>query len=366
VLDYSNADQSMLDRYIACYSTRKAWRFALASLLFLLGGVSLLIVAFNPDLIGLSFDSFAAEGDGILPFLRDIAILFLPYVPPIALLAIAAHFLESWRHCQEPTLAEALAKDPRDPILYLRPFKADKLSFKTLQSKSNRSIAASIGGLMYFVLRIFGLGKAKRGEELVVDVLDGFGPVVAIGRPGERIPPVGAARVYVGDEWRDVVRDYMARSQLILMFAGTTPNFAWEIGEVFRTAPFVPTVMLLPFFRRHRQKEVDQFVELFSEASGLAIPNDLRKVRALYFSSPTDLLIIKDEGTESEKQFNRFNPFLSPLVRIFERDRPAWGEEYLSHIKAQSKEAALHSRNVVLGISAVKGAFTLINVLMHM
>jgi hypothetical protein len=37
-------------------------------------------------------------------------------------------------------------------------------------------------------------------EEQLVEALKPAGPVVAVGRPGERLPPVGARRIYLVDD----------------------------------------------------------------------------------------------------------------------------------------------------------------------
>ena len=55
------------------------------------------------------------------------------------------------------------------------------------------------------------------------------GPVIAIGKPGERLPQLGAARLYVDDDhWRDTIDDLMAESALVVVRAGDTPNLWWE------------------------------------------------------------------------------------------------------------------------------------------
>jgi hypothetical protein len=240
--------------------------------------------------------------------------------------------------------------------LYLRPFQADSASLATLDSESRfaqRSLRTQpygcLGSLLFFFLLGYRYGTKKRSEELVVDLLSPQGPVVAIGRPGEKVPRLGAARLYVGDNWKDVVRSLMERSQLIVMFAGTTPGFAWEIAEVFKKAPFVPTVLLLPYFHAkgsakrssamnteskkkkylHRDEDIERFIEIFTTGSGLKLPADLselRHIRAIYFPSPNETILMRDLGTAAEYDMHLQNPFLSALGRVLHRDDPAWVE----------------------------------------
>ena len=64
------------------------------------------------------------------------------------------------------------------------------------------------------------------------------GPVVAIGKPGEPLPELGAARLYVGDaDWKAKVTDMMARSRLVIIRTGSTPNLEWEIEQAMMRVP---------------------------------------------------------------------------------------------------------------------------------
>ena len=75
-------------------------------------------------------------------------------------------------------------------------------------------------------------------EQELARILGRVGPVVAIGRPGEPLPELGAARLYASDdEWRDVIRDLMRRARLVVVRAGATPNLQWEIDEAVRLLP---------------------------------------------------------------------------------------------------------------------------------
>jgi hypothetical protein len=67
-------------------------------------------------------------------------------------------------------------------------------------------------------------------EEQVAEVFREFGPVVAIGRPGDVLPELGAARIYLADDqWQVVVQSYMGRAGLVVFLPGTTEGVWWEI-----------------------------------------------------------------------------------------------------------------------------------------
>jgi hypothetical protein len=315
LLESANLNDTWLSKLRSNLRTRQGWRFGCAVLCFAAAPLCIIIALLPFILIGA--EDFAHPE--YLFFFAPGVFLFIP---------LGGYFLRTWRRSNEPTVAEALAKDPRPPIIYLRPFKADTLAFRTIDSNAQLMMLSRLGvwGLLAWLA---GFGRAKRSEELLVEVVEALGPVVAIGRPGEKVPQLGATRLYVGDEWKDVVRDYMRRSRLVLMVAGSTPHFAWEIGEVFRNEPFVPTIIMLPFFKSYRQAEVDNFVSAFDGSSGLNAPRDLRKIRAVYFPDRSTMMPIENDGSREEKILNSMNPFLGSLTMVSELIRPGLRSDYL-------------------------------------
>jgi hypothetical protein len=58
------------------------------------------------------------------------------------------------------------------------------------------------------------------------------GPVVAVGRPGEELPLLGAARLYFGDEeWREKVESLISLSQIVIIQAGHTEALEWGLSR---------------------------------------------------------------------------------------------------------------------------------------
>ena len=56
--------------------------------------------------------------------------------------------------------------------------------------------------------------------------------MVAIGKPGERLPELGAARIYVpDDQWREVVTTWMSEAALVVFRAGETEGLWWEVEQ---------------------------------------------------------------------------------------------------------------------------------------
>jgi hypothetical protein len=77
------------------------------------------------------------------------------------------------------------------------------------------------------------LWRRKRLEETIGAELTRAGPFVAIGKPGERLPQIGAHRLYVGDaDWQNVVTSYIARAEPIILIAGKTTWVQWELANI--------------------------------------------------------------------------------------------------------------------------------------
>jgi hypothetical protein len=153
------------------------------------------------------------------------------------------------RDLTPPTLDESLS-DPRGVVLYLRFFGDDERT---------RFRPRDLLLLPFFPTWTF------RGKEVHLNRAFGeYGPLVAIGRPGDRRPPFGACRVFVDEaRWREVVLDLMERSQLVILRAAVSPGLAWELEQVLRRVPPRRLVLFLPFGRREWGVRLEAFGALF-------------------------------------------------------------------------------------------------------
>ncbi|BDM74277.1 hypothetical protein HEK616_77640 (plasmid) [Streptomyces nigrescens] len=122
--------------------------------------------------------------------------------------------------------AQALLADGRRPVLYLRSFADD-------------DTAASVddGAPVNIHSR----------EEQLAGALSAFGPVIAVGKPGEPLPRLGAARFYLPqDDWQPVVLRLMELSQLIVLGLGLGEGLWWEVEQARATQPARKLVLLAP------------------------------------------------------------------------------------------------------------------------
>jgi len=117
--------------------------------------------------------------------------------------------------------------DSRRPVVYLRPFEDDFVTAQTFGTSDSYSL--------------------KTEEECLAEVMNEIGPFVAIGRPGEQLPEVGAYRKYAQDEtWRQEVTNLLSVAQLVILRLGTTAGIEWELGTTLRLVEPLRLLLLVP------------------------------------------------------------------------------------------------------------------------
>lgn len=127
----------------------------------------------------------------------------------------------------------ALKADP-ESILLLRSFDDDRLTLRS----------TLLGGGI--VSPSLPSGRV-RFEEFLVWILKLFGPVVAIGRPGEGLPELGAVRTYWSDDqWQDAVRQTAMRCGGIVLIAGSSEGLKWEMERLRAWGLLPKTLVVLP------------------------------------------------------------------------------------------------------------------------
>ncbi|MEL6317437.1 MAG: hypothetical protein AAFR16_07335, partial [Pseudomonadota bacterium] len=208
----------------AGHGARGRWRrlgWALTALGF--GGIAAVVAA-----VLLVFSDAGGATDGALYAAAEgvagLGVLLLP---------LAALILGLGRRLSQPDAGRLLEADARAPVLLLRSFKDDAA---TLSSRN------ALKRLLYL-----GLYGRVRLEAAIADELARLGPFIAVGQPGETLPALGAARAYFSDdEWRDAVRDWIAKARLIVVIAGTTRWVAWELEQIQAAGKLDATVLLIP------------------------------------------------------------------------------------------------------------------------
>jgi len=137
-------------------------------------------------------------------------------------------------------MAGADTSDTRPPVLYLRPFDADARTARV-------RIRQDAGSLSF---------NTRTEEELLVHVLNEIGPCVAVGRPGESLPPLGFRRRYVDDDvaWQEAVLEVMCEARLVVLMGGSSPGYAWEVGKAWELVAPQRLLFLVPANPAEREK----------------------------------------------------------------------------------------------------------------
>jgi hypothetical protein len=131
-------------------------------------------------------------------------------------------------------LTRARALDPRSPILLLRSFQDDITPLQ--RTNDPRAWMRSLLVPSRWTL-----------EETIERLLGSEGPVIAIGRPGESLPPAGAARTYVADDqWRDRVQAFIAEAALVVVILGETAGLRFEYDAIVRLGALDKLMAIFP------------------------------------------------------------------------------------------------------------------------
>jgi hypothetical protein len=126
-------------------------------------------------------------------------------------------------------------------------------------------------------------------EQTMTAIIGRCGPVLAIGRPGEALPALGAARFYVTHElWQEKVADVATVSQLVVWVSGTTLGLQWEITHLLRSLPPEKLILwahphLLDLDANEREAEWSRFVDGFGALFPRPLPRRLGETRFFTF-----------------------------------------------------------------------------------
>lgn len=192
---------------------------------------------------------------------------------------------------------ELLARDQRPPILYLRSF-ADEVK-DTEVPNVLRAMGRAI-----FARRISDqaapYGPAEQDE--LANMMKKIGPYIAIGRPGEPMPELGAARMYVPDHlWRKKVSALMKRSKFVLVRAGRTQGLRWEMEHLVKHLEPTQLLVILPLER----EAYKQFCQWVNRVLPKKLPAKAPKERLLMFDENWNPVPLKSQPS----LIQTFTPF---------------------------------------------------------
>lgn len=169
----------------------------------------------------------------------------IPVLLVVSMVAIGITYYghKRWTHGRKIAASKRattlIAKDTRPPVVYLRSFGDDAIASEVQDALDPILTIAGAPVLMFF--------PGKTEEEQTVKVLSGIGPVVAIGKPGEPLPELGAIRKYAtDDEWQGKVKDWLSRARLVVFRAGVTHGLTWEVQQAVSCLKPEQIMFLIP------------------------------------------------------------------------------------------------------------------------
>jgi hypothetical protein len=192
----------------------------------LLGVATLIVFAVLAGLVAFTV-GISAGAASPEPF-RDMAIAFggigAGGYAALRLLRVFRRLWRERRRLRAATAAEVRAADPRPPIVLLRAFRDDGQPVALL---SDESLPQTL-------------------EEALVERLARHGPVIAVGSPGEPLPPIGAGREYVSGDWQARVAQLIDEAAAIVVLLDRTSGLLWEIEQVFARHRDAHLIVIVP------------------------------------------------------------------------------------------------------------------------
>jgi hypothetical protein len=146
-------------------------------------------------------------------------------------LAIAGgRLFDRARHRLAMQIREVRAQDSRHPVLLIRSFTDDNLPLAPR-----------------FHMFVGHLRRPLTLEAFVVDQLWRLGPVVALGKPGETLSPLGAARDYIaGPDWQARVHGRLGDCPWVAAILGDSEGLRWEYEQLAQRGVDDRLILIIP------------------------------------------------------------------------------------------------------------------------
>lgn len=222
----------------------------------------------------------------------DVALLIGLGVLASGLLYAGVRLINAGRKMRVRSADQVLAEDGRPPVLYLRSFGHDRTAAQVVSTDVPVAEGGLIGNLLLLGIRT--------EEEQIAEVFNEIGPFVAIGRPGDRLPELGAARMYVkDDDWQTTVGNLMEKSRLVVFRAADSDGFWWEVERAAADVSPEKLLFLIPTnveYSQFRDRAVRLIGTRGSRMSGLKFPTDQGK-RLKRCGTISSVLYFRPDGT---------------------------------------------------------------------
>ncbi|MCR6487778.1 hypothetical protein M8542_33630 [Amycolatopsis sp. OK19-0408] len=122
-------------------------------------------------------------------------------------------------------------------VLYLRPFEVDA---------GRARVEDLVGATGKFAL-IEGILREASVERQIAEAVRPVGALVGVGAPGERLPRLGACRMYLPHQgWQPAVAQLIEQARLVVLTLGAGAGTMWELAEAMRVLPPQRLLLVVP------------------------------------------------------------------------------------------------------------------------
>ncbi len=167
---------------------------------------------------------------------------------------------------------EFFHEEKEQTLLFLRPFAVDGISFPF------GSDAAPWNWRSWFL---------KTPEDRISFQLRRLGSMVAIGRPGEELPPIGFSRRYTPDKnWQQTLKELLSQTQIVLVHIGISEGLIWEVEQVIKHINPERLILFFPGF--HAVWDYLAFQKATASLFPKGLPLSIGSAQLLYFNTSWD------------------------------------------------------------------------------
>lgn len=276
--------------------------------------------------------------------------------PELVLIGSCLAAWRLWRRSRQHeaiSADEALARDARPPIVYLRSFRDDG------------GIVMEGGTPFQWMMWV---GRAGSDEETIARILARLGPVIAVGKPGEPLPELGAARLYVAhDQWQERVLELIQQAQLVVIRIGSSQGVLWEIEQALAHIPRQRLVLAMLGDAANARTTIEHLARLIGKSIEDALPEarlrtwqtllqgqSRRRLGGLIWFTPNGTAKIAPVQ-RPVRSFWNIRQF-TDRVRVHGALEHAW-DEVLTNLGLRVPGDATRSRLYAIGLAVFLGAF---------
>lgn len=187
--------------------------------------------------------------------------------------------------------------DARPPVLILREFKDD-----TLATPGHR------------------LGRTF--EYFFAGELDRIGPAISVGKPGERLAPLGASRDYLADpDWKRAVARLIDEAGVVVFLLGNSESVEWELRTVVNARGNQGLLIVVPPLtdRAELARRWTRFADAARGLPGAGLPREMPNgpVRAVLFAGVDVVVMLGAEPARRTSWYARASLDYRMALRLF-------------------------------------------------